>query len=82
MMYRVEKVVPVEPMKIQILFQNGIEKQYDIRQLCNQFPQFLVLQTNNALYSQVKVDAGGAGISWNDDLDLDAEELWENGVLV
>ena len=25
------------------------------------------------------VDEGGYGVSWSDDIDLSAEELWENG---
>ena len=25
------------------------------------------------------MDTGGYGISWSDELDLDAEEIWENG---
>jgi len=34
------------------------------------------------LFRLVKVDAGGYGISWNDDIDLACNELWENGVPV
>ena len=30
----------------------------------------------------MQVDAGGYGISWNDDLDLSCDELWENGTVV
>lgn len=26
------------------------------------------------------MDAGGYGISWNDDLDLAAEDIWEGGI--
>lgn len=29
--------------------------------------------------SSVKVEAGGYAISWNDELDLDAEEIWISG---
>lgn len=36
--------------------------------------------TNKALFDNIQVDTGGYGISWNDELDLDAEELWENGI--
>ena len=28
------------------------------------------------------MDTGGYGISWNDELDLDADVIWDNGVLV
>ena len=31
------------------------------------------------LFEKVVVDVGGYGISWNDELDISAEELWENG---
>lgn len=34
------------------------------------------------MFGQVKVDVGGYGISWNDELDLSAEEIWECGVTV
>lgn len=34
------------------------------------------------MFNQVQVDAGGYGISWNDDLDLDAEDIWEDGIEV
>jgi len=32
------------------------------------------------LFRNVKVDAGGYGISWNDDLDLAAEDIWLDGI--
>ena len=34
------------------------------------------------LFEQVKVDSGGYGISWNDELDLSCNELYYNGVTV
>ena len=37
---------------------------------------------NPELFVQVKVDTGGYGISWNDDIDLDGEEIWANGTVV
>lgn len=38
-----------------------------------------ILETDKKLFRGVQVDAGGYGISWNDDLDLDAETIWEDG---
>ncbi|WP_423805896.1 DUF2442 domain-containing protein [Phascolarctobacterium succinatutens] len=40
---------------------------------------FKALKYTNVLFNLVKVDVGGYGISWNDDLDLSCDELWENG---
>jgi len=31
-------------------------------------------------FRALHVDAGGYGISWNDDIDLSEYELWTNGV--
>lgn len=79
------KIVSVKPMENFILlvgFQNGIEKTYDMRTLYPVFPQFKVFENDIDLFNQVQVDAGGYGISWNDDLDLDAEDIWEDGIEV
>ncbi len=77
------KIVSVKPMDNLVLlvgFQNGIEKTYDMRALYPVFPQFAIFETDMDLFHQVRVDTGGYGISWNDDLDLAAEDIWEGGM--
>jgi hypothetical protein len=54
-----------------------VEKLYDCRQVVAR-PQFHLLRTP-AFFRAVKVDPGGYGISWSDDLDLSEYELWTNG---
>ncbi len=79
------KIVSVKPMENFVLlvgFQNGIEKTYDMRTLYPVFPQFEVFENDVDLFNRVQVDMGGYGISWNDDLDLDANDIWEDGVEV
>lgn len=79
------KITSVKPMKNSILlveFQNGIEKTYDVKSLYSTFPQFKVFETDTDLFKCATVDIGGYGISWNDDLDLDAEDIWEEGIEV
>ena len=34
---------------------------------------------NEAFFKSVKVDPGGYGVSWNDEVDLSEYELWVNG---
>jgi len=63
-----------------IEFENGIRKKYDFKKNFKN-PLFQDLK-NKILFKQVKVDAGGYGISWNDDLDLSEYELWNNGVII
>ena len=77
------KIISVKPTKnfiLLVVFQNGIEKSYDVRKVFSIFPQFKIFERNTDLFYQVKVDIGGYGVSWNDDLDLNAEDIWEGGI--
>ncbi len=82
MTHKIKSVKPMENVTLLVAFQNGTEKIYDIRILYPVFPQFEILETDSELFNQVQVDMGGYGISWNDDLDLDAEDIWEDGIEV
>lgn len=82
MEHRIQSVVPKENYIIQAVFFNGEIIQYDVAQLFSVFPQFIIFQSEKELFKKVKVDAGGYGISWNDDLDLDAETIYEDGILI
>ena len=79
------RIVFVKPMDNTILlvgFQNGIEKTYDVKNMFIMFPQMQILEKDKTLFNSVIVDTGGYGISWNDELDIEAEEIWENGTEV
>lgn len=80
MTHRIIDVKVLKDFVVLAVFQNGVSKEYDIKSIFDLFPQFVQLMKDNELYENVKVDIGGYGISWNDDLDLSAEEIWENGV--
>ena len=79
MSYRVKSVSVAKNRRLTIVFLNGVEKQYDIQMLADTYPQFAQLVKDEKLLQDVRVDVGGYGISWNDMLDIDAEELWDNG---
>ncbi|MBQ9767933.1 MAG: DUF2442 domain-containing protein [Lachnospiraceae bacterium] len=82
MTHRIKFVKALDNLKLSVVFQSGTEKEYNVRGLYPVFPQFEEFETSPELFRQVKVDAGGYGISWNDELDLDAEEIWECGITV
>lgn len=82
MAHRIQEVVAKENFFIEACFFNGQIKQYDMKKIFVIFPQFEILKKNDELFKCVKVDQGGYGISWNDDLDLDAETIWEDGILL
>jgi len=77
---RVESVAAIGPFRLRVRFVNGVEKLYDCRPVLDR-PQFQLIK-NEAFFRAVRVDPGGYGISWNDDIDLSEYELWTNGRLV
>ena len=76
---KILSVQPLEDKKLLVKFVNGIEKIYDCQPLIEKFEPFKALG-NEVFFKQVKVDAGGYGVSWNDKVDLSEHELWENAV--
>lgn len=73
---RIQSVKPLENKWLLVKFENRVEKMYD----CNQLLHLEVFRflKNDAFFKSVKVDSGGYGVSWNDDVDLSEYELWTN----
>lgn len=63
-----------------LTFQTGEVKSYDIAVLFEKYPQLMALK-NRKLFTAGKL-MGGYGIIWNDDLDLEVETVYEEGVAV
>lgn len=79
MFYRIHSVSPLPDKRLLVYFLDNTVKQYDVKPLIATMPVFHPLE-EQALFDQVRVDAGGYGVVWNDELDLSSNELWENGV--
>lgn len=79
MFHKVRSVSPLPGFRLSVQFEGGNQCEYNMAPLFSRWPVFQTLQQIPALFEQVRVDAGGYGISWNDDLDLSCNELWENG---
>lgn len=82
MYHKIKLVKALNNLKLSVVFQDGTEKEYNVGAVSSVFPQFKVFETSPELFAQVTVDVGGYGISWNDELDLAAEEIWECGVTI
>lgn len=80
MFHRVKAVAPLPDMNLRVAFLSGEVKRYDVKPLLAIWEPFQSLAQVQGLFEQVRVDLGGYGISWNDELDLSCDELWENGV--
>lgn len=63
---------------LKIEFENGEIKYYDMKNLIKNNIIFKILE-NDSIFNMAKVDIGGYGVIWNDELDIDCEELYANG---
>lgn len=66
-------------MKLVAQFDDGTIKEYDVAQLKTKHIEFREFDTNTSLFAKAKIDTGGFGVIWNEDLDLSANEIWANG---
>jgi hypothetical protein len=80
MFYKVKTVRPLADYQLLVAFETGEQKKYPISSLFDKWKAFQALTTIEGLFEQVKVDKGGYGVSWNDELDLSCNELYLNGV--
>ena len=69
-----------EGTTLEVTFQNGDVKRYDISTLFNKYPQLRALEDRDLFLSGKLV--GMRGIIWNDDLDIETETIYEDGVTV
>jgi len=77
---KVTKVKPISYLKLEILFENGEQRLYDVSKLINLYPFDKLADYN--FFKQVKVDENGYGIYWDDNLDLAESELFENSIAI
>lgn len=82
MMHKIMSIKAQDNLIVKATFFDGTIKEYDIKNMFSIYPQLKELENNNTLFKKVQVDIGGYGISWNDELDLDAETIWEDGIEV
>ncbi len=74
------KVKAINDRTLVIEFTNQEIKKYNILHLLEN-PVFAPLR-HPAFFRNFKIEQGGYGIVWNEDIDLSEYELWKNGIKV
>ena len=81
MFHMVKFVAALPDFILSVQFNEGVTKIYDVKLWFDKQKVFHQLFDLRLFYS-VKVDMGGFGISWNDEVDLHCNELWNKGIQV
>ncbi len=67
--------------EFEVTFIDGKVFKYDISKLFDKYPQLKELE-NRELFTSGRLDVGGYGIIWNDNLDLSTATVYEDGEFV
>ena len=79
MFHKAEKLEFLDGTSFIVTFQDGTKKKYDMSVLFSQYPQLSALIDRN-LFLSGKLNK--YGIIWTDNLDIEAETIYENGETV
>lgn len=81
-MHRAIKVQAQDNYNIKVSFSDGKVVLYDVKQLFSLVPTFRSLQTKPELFRAVNVNEDGTMIVWDENLKLDAGNIWTNGLVI
>ncbi|MCM1194750.1 MAG: DUF2442 domain-containing protein [Firmicutes bacterium] len=81
MFVKISSVAALPDYVLLVGFTSGEYKQFDLKPLIEKYEPFKSLTQVTGLYEQVKIDAGGYGLIWNDDLDISADGIYEKGTV-
>ena len=70
----------LEGTALEVVFQDGKVKRYDMASLFGKYPQLKALEDRKLFLSGTLM--GAYGIIWNDDLDIETETIYEDGITV
>lgn len=79
MFHKLKSAAPLPDYTLLAHFSDGTVKSYDFRPLFARMEVYAPLSESPALWASAAVDPGGYGVSWTDEIDISAEELWAHG---
>ena len=74
---KIEDVVPLSSQNLLVFFSNGKVKKCSLGAYFTEHPQFGILLKNEAFFQNVKIQTGGFGVSWGENLMLSDQFLYD-----
>ena len=81
MFHKAVKIEYRDGTVLELTFRDGCVKQFDLASMFEIYPPLRTL-TDRAFFTSGKLSPGGYGVVWNEELDLEAETVYVDGVLV
>ncbi len=78
MFHKIKQIKPLEDSVLMVDFENNERRIFDFQPLIQKNAIFKPL-SDSTFFNQVKVDTGGYGVVWSDEIDLFCDDLYYNG---
>lgn len=82
MIPRIKQVIPQEKYILFVSFDDGKQVMYDLKDDINELPGYGILSSVPGLFEQVQLDESRTCISWNTEVDLPSDTIYEYGIPV
>ena len=79
MIPRIKSLDLADDYKLKVLFDDGKQVLYDVKEDIAQHEDFKQLQTLFGLWNQVQLDKSRTCVFWNDRIDLSSDMIYEYG---
>jgi len=79
MFHKITSLAALPDYVLLVGFATGEYRQFDVKPLIRKYAPFKALENIHGLFEQAKIDVGGYGVIFSDELDLSAEGLYEQG---
>ena len=79
MMPRIKSVKPQKNYVLRVVFDDGKDCLYNVKEDIDSIEQYKDLETINGLFEQVQLDESRTCVFWNDYIDLARDIIYEDG---
>lgn len=79
---KVEDVIPLEDAFLLVFFRDGVVKKCNIKDIVQNNKRFTAILNNPQLFKSVRIQSGGYGVTWGQELDIADSVLYEEGTTI
>ena len=79
MIPKIKSLKPLDGFMLQVLFDDGKDVLYNVREDIEAIPSYQDLKTIHGLFKQAQVDESRTCVFWNDMIDLPGDTIYEYG---
>ena len=79
MMPRIKSVKPQKNYVLRVVFDDGKDCLYNVKEDIDSIEQYKDLETINGLFEQVQLDESRTCVFWNDYIELAGDIIYEDG---